>query len=359
MKLLDRYILGKFLTTFFFAVVLIVSIICIIDLTENLEDFLGKQAPWEAVFFQYYLNFMPYLANMLSPLMAFIAAVFVTARMASHTEIVAMLSSGMSLRRILLPYFLGSVGVAIGIFYITGWLIPRANRERISFQNAYMEENSVFYGNNIHMKVGDDLYVYMGGYSSDVKVGTQFTLEKVNPEGMTSKLKSPRVTWDSTKQAWHMDRYQVREFDKDGKEKFWAAVNKDTVIQLTPHDLAQNGQQYSSLTLDELTEYIDRLKERGAENIEPYIVEKYKRYAYPFALIILTIIGVIVSSRKSREGPGFQIALGFLLAFIFIIMVLMSDNLANSGDMPPLIAVWLPMIVFSGIGVYMYRQVPK
>lgn len=358
MKILDRYILKKFLTSFFFVVLLLVSVIVVIDITERLDDFLTCGAGFQAVLVDYYFNFIPYIANMLSPITIFIAAVFVTARMAAHTEIIAILSSGMSFRRLLFPYFIGSTLIGIGTFFLIGWVIPKANKGRVDFENRYFEGEYFFEGRNVHLKIAPETYVYLESYNSTMNIGYQFTLETVRDNKMVYKLKTDKIAWDSTKHSWHVDAYSERSIEGD-KETYLQANGKDLEINLTPKDFGNSYMLHSTFTLPALLDYIQELEDKGAENVNVYLVEKYERFTYPFAIIILTMIGVVVSARKSREGTGFQIAFGFILAAIYILMVIVSRNFANVGDISPLIAAWIPNVLFTLIGFQMYRNVPK
>ncbi|MFN6945819.1 MAG: LptF/LptG family permease [Cytophagaceae bacterium] len=357
-KKLDWYILKQFLQTFVFVVILLVVVICVIDYTERNGDFLRSNVPFDQIFGVYYLNFMPYLANMLSPITIFITAVFVTAKLAAHSEIIAILSSGVSFRRMLMPFVAGACLIAIGTFFLIGWVIPDANKKRIAFENQYLRTKYYFEGKNIHMKIGPDAYVYMESYNNHMNVGYQFTLERIEGTTLHSKLKANRIVWEPDKEMWRLEKVSIREL-KDGKEYLSYDLKRDTIINLHPNDFEDSYSLHETLTLPELESLIVKLKDRGAENIEVYLTEKYERYTYPFAIIILTIIGVIVAARKSREGTGFKIAFGFFLAFIYIIFVILSRNMAHVGSMGPLVASWVPNIIFSVIGIIMYKAVPK
>ncbi len=358
MKILDLYILKKFLTSFFFVVILLVSVIVVIDITERLDDFLSCGAGFKAVVVDYYLNFVPYIANMLSPITIFIATVFVTARLAAHTEIIAILSSGVSFKRLLFPYFLGSLLIGIGTFFLIGWVIPKANKGRVDFENRYFEGEYFFEGRNVHMKIAPETYIYLESYNSTSNTGYQFTLETIRNNEMIYKLKTDKISWDTTQHVWHMDAYSERTLS-EGKETYIQGTSKDLKINLSPKDFGNSYMLHSTFTLPDLLEYIQDLQEKGAENVNVYLVEKYERFTYPFAIIILTMIGVVVSARKSREGTGFQIAFGFILAAIYILMVIVSRNFANVGDISPLVAAWIPNTLFTLIGFQMYRNVPK
>lgn len=358
MKLLDKYILKKFLTTYVFTVLILVSVILVIDFTEKNDDFIKNNVAIGEIIFDYYLNLIPYYANMLSPITVFIATVFVTAKLASHTEIVAILSSGVSFRRLLVPYLMGSSLIAVLIFGLIGWVIPNANKKSVAFQVKYTKNPFSYDSRNIHVKVAPETYVYMESYNNTANVGYNFAIETIKDTDLKSKLTSSNVQWNAEKQKWHMDYYTLRTFDGE-KETMVKGGSLDTTLNLTPKDFESNYKLEQTMTLTELNRFIDEKMSRGADDIETYLIEKYERFSYPFAIIILTIIGVIVSARKARGGVGFQIALGFFLAFIFIIFVITSRSLAQVGDVDPSVAAWIPTIVFSGIGFLLYRYVPR
>ncbi len=336
----------------------LLSIISVIDYTEKNEDFIKRNLSFSLVFNEYFINFLPYMANMLSPITIFITSVFITAKLASHTEIIAMLSGGMSFKRILWPYFLGSTIIAVLIFGMIGWVVPRANKVRVAFENQYLKEQFFYNKRNVHMKVAPESYIYMESYNNVTKTGYQFTIEQIVDKELKKKIKTGRVVWNDVKKCWSLDYYTVREF-RDGKEYLSSGPKLDTVLSLSPKDFESNYMLYETFTLNELNDYIDLLQLRGVENVEAYYVEKYERYAYPFAIIILTLMGAIVASRKTRGGAAYQIAYGFVLAFVYIIFVILSRTLAGAGGMSPMLAAWLPNMTFSVVAFYLYWKVPK
>lgn len=358
MKILDWYILKKFLTTFVFTVLLLVVIILVIDFTEKNDDFIQEKVPIKEIIFDYYLNLIPFYINMLSPITVFIATVFVTAKLASHTEIVAMLSSGISFKRLLVPYLIGSTLIGIIIFALIGWVIPNASKESVAFQVKYIKSPFTYDSRNIHMKISPETFVYMESYNNHVHVGYNFAMEEIKGTTITKKITSSSVRWNSELKKWHMDSYVLRTFDGD-KETLYRGGSLDTTINMLPKDFESTYKLEQTLTNTELNRFIEEKKERGADDTEIYLVEKYERLSYPFAIVILTVIGVIVSARKARGGVGVQIALGFFLAFVFIIFVITSRSLAQVGDIPPAIAAWIPTIVFTGIGFLLYRYIPR
>ncbi|WP_187264380.1 LptF/LptG family permease [Pontibacter beigongshangensis] len=357
MKLLDKYILKKFLTTFFFVVLILVAIICVIDFTEKNDDFIKHKLPVSEIL-EYYVNLIPYYANMLSPITVFIATVFVTAKLASHTEIVAILSSGVSFRRLLVPYLMGASIIAAMTFALIGWVIPNANKKTVAFQVKYVKSPFTYDGRNIHMKIAPDTYAYMENYNNNSNIGYNFALEKITGTKLTEKLTTNYISWNVEKEKWHMDSYTLRTFDGE-KETIYKGGQLDTSLNMRPKDFESTYKLEQTMTLPELNAFINQKIERGADDIELYLVEKYERFTYPFAIIILTVIGVIMSARKARGGVGVQIALGFVLAFVFIIFVIASRSLAQVGNMDPMIAAWIPTVIFTGIGFILYRYIPR
>jgi len=358
MKLLDKYIIQKFLTSFFFVVVVLVAVICVIDFTEKNDDFIKHNLSAGTILFEYYINLFPYYANLLSPITVFISVVFVTARLAARTEIVAILASGVSFQRLLLPYWMGAAVISAVTFGLTGWGIPKANKTRVEFEKKYVKNPFRYDARNIHIKIGPRSYVYMESYDNHSNIGYKFALETIDGTVLKRRLTADAISWDSTRRAWHLTPQLVRTFNGP-LEVLRTVPARDTTLNLFPKDFGSTYRLSETLTLPELNRYIQQKIDRGADDTQIYLSEKYERYAYPYAIFILTTIGVILSARKSRAGVGGQIALGFVLAFVFIIFVLLSRNLAQVGDMSPMLAAWVPSIVFTTIGVVLYRYVPQ
>ena len=357
MRILDRYILKKLLSSFFFVVSIIVSVVCIIDMTEKNEKFIKNNLSAEQII-GYYLDYFPYIANMIAPITVFIATVFITAKLASHTEIIAMLSSGVSFRRLMRPYLIGSVIIAGISFYMTGWVIPDSNKTRVEFEIKYFEKPYYFNEENIHIKVAPEVYLYMERYHNQSDVGYKFTLEKIQDTKLIKKLSAEQIKWMEDEEKWQLVNWKVREF-KGFKEEVSFGQSLDTTLAIHPKDFANNYRLYETFTLNELNQYIRELRQRGADDIEMYLIEKYLRFTSPFTIIILTFIGLVVSARKSREGAGFQIALGFLIAFIYIIFFVFTRSIAEVGAMDPALGVWIPNLIFSGVGVFLYKTLPR
>lgn len=358
MKILDSYISKRFLITYVYVVMIIVAIVVVVDYTEKADDFIEKKAPTSEIIFNYYLNFIPYWANYISPLMIFIATVFMTASMAAKTEIIAILSSGVSFMRFLRPYVMGAAVVAVITFFMVGWVIPKANKTRLAFENKYVKSQYYFSGRDIHLKIAPDTYAYLESYSNVSKTGFRFTLEKIKGTKLIEKLSAEQIVWDEKKKKWKIEDYKIRKLNAN-LHSLVRGTSIDSTLNMFPKDFESDYNLYETFTLDELDAYINQSISRGADGVETYLIEKYQRYSSPFAVFILTIIGVILSARKARGGVGIQIALGFVLAFVYIMFFILSKGIAEKGGIPPLLAVWLPNIVFAFIGLVLYKTVPR
>lgn len=333
-------------------------IICVIDVVEKNDDFIKTKPGLYKIAFHYYANFFPYIANLLSPITVFIATVFMTSRLAARTEIIAILSSGVSFLRLLVPYLAASGLVGFGTYFLIGFTIPDANKKRIAFELQYVKNPFRFEGRNTHIKTGPDSYFYIQSYNNEIREGYNCSLEKIENTVLVKKLKAEKFMWVDSLKKWRMDNVRIFDFTKR-PIAFSSLARLDTNLSLKPKDFESQYMKYETLTNSELKAYVAELKSRGADNLETYEVEQYLRITYPFSIIILTMIGVILSSRKSREGAGFQIAMGFVLAFIYIIFYITSRTVAQAGSMDPILACWLPNLIFTAIGVLLFKSVPK
>ncbi len=357
MKILDRYITKKLLTTFLFVVFIIVAIIVVIDITEKIDDFNKPEVPMDRIW-QYYADFIPWIANLISPITVFIATVFVTANMASHTEIVSILASGISFKRMLYPYFLTALIIAIISFYFNGWVIPDANKSRRSFEIEFIEGKYYFSKTDFHVQASPTEYLYLERFDNNRNIGHKFTLERIVQDTLREKLSANQIEWNDSTKKWKLKRWQRRVILPKGELVTYGAV-MDSSLVIIPKDFQSQHRLWETLTLPELDEKINEISSRGLEGAKVYKVEKYFRYTMPFTVFVLVFIGVIVSSRKSRGGTGLQIAVGFIISFIFIIFVITSRGFAEGGIIPPIIAVWIPNVVFSVVGMFMYKYVPR
>ncbi len=357
LRLIDQYILKQLLTTFIFVVLILVAVICIIDFTEKNDDFIQNDVSGDLIL-KYYLTYIPYMASLLTPITSFIAAVFITAKMAGRTEIIAILAGGVSFKRMMLPYFIGACMIALASFYLNGYVIPDANKFRIGFELAYLKKPFYNRERNIHFKVAQNDYIYMERYNVNSDEGRNVTLETIIGNELIEKLTADKIRWNADSSSWELVNYEVRRFHPM-EEVITKGKSLDTLINMSPSDFDNKERYYETLTMTELQDYIDLQTSRGADDTAIYLIEKYIRYMAPFTVLILTFIGIIVSARKSRGGTGFQIAMGFLIAFIFIIFFILARAIAEAGSMNPILAVWLPNIGFSIVGLIMYHTVPR
>ena len=355
LKKIDIYIIKKFLGTYFFAIALIISIAVVFDINEKLDSFLN--APLKAIVVDYYLNFIPYFANLFSPLFTFIAVIFFTSKLADNSEIIAMLSSGISFRRLMIPYMISAAIIAGVTFYLNSYVIPPANVTRIEFQNKYVKNKKVDYASNIQLQVEPGVISYMSRYDNNTKTGYRFSLEKFEGKILKSRLTAQTVTYDSA-YHWIIKDYMIRNFN-GMREELTRGSRLDSIITIEPSDFLISRYDSELMTTSALKTYIDRQKKRGVANIKDFEIEYEKRFAMTAASFILTVIGMSLSSRKVKGGMGVNIGIGLLLSFSYILFSTVSSTFAVSGATSPRVAVWLPNIVYSIIAVYLYRKAPK
>ncbi len=358
MKLIDKYILGKFFSTFIYVVLVLNAVICVIDYGEKSEDFLKHKLPVGFIVQHYYANLIPSLTNMLSPIIVFITTIFVTARLSARTEIIAILASGISFMRFLAPYMVGASILGGVAFAATGWIIPQANRGHIAFELLYLKEQFYYEARNVHFKVAPNTFAYLQSYNNISNIGYSFTLEKMEGNRLTEKLAADQIRWDSLKRTWHVDRYKVHSFDGD-VERIREAEGLDTAISLRPKDFESTHRLHETLTFPQLNTYIEEQLARGNTNVGIFLVEKYERFTYPFAMVILTFMGVIVTARKSRQGTGIQVAIGIALAFLFITLVRIFRSVGQAGTIDPMYSACIPTLLFAIVALVLYKTVPR
>ncbi len=356
-KTLDRYILGKFLGTYFMATILLLAIIAMFDITEKLDAFLT--APLKETLFDYFLSFLPYFANQLSPLFVFISVIFFTSKMAGNSEIIAILASGVSFRRLLRPYMVGAAVIAALTFVLSNYLIPPTNARRIDYTNKYVRNKRVDSGVNIQLQVKPGVVAYFGRFDNTNKTGYRFSLDKFDGKTLVSRLTAQTVTYDSTKTyRWTVHDYMIRDF-KGMREHVTHGSSLDTVISIEPKDFLISVNDQETLTTPQLSDYIEKQKMRGVANIKAFEIEKEKRYAATAAAFILTLIGMSLSSRKVKGGMGLNIGIGLGLSFSYILFSTVTSSFAISGLTTPFIAMEIPNVVYLAIGIYLYRRASK
>ena len=357
MKKLDWYIFKKYLGTFFFSISLLIIIVIVFDVSENIDSFMKNQATLEEVVFNYYIPFIPYFINLFVYLFVFISVIFFTSKMAGHTEIIAILSSGVSFRRFLLPYAMAAFLLAIGSFYLGNFLIPKTDTIRREFKDKYIERLTKSSGSNIHVQIEKGVYVYVGNFDIKRKIAYKFTVEKFEDNQMTYKLIADKASYDTLTGKWKLENYVERRLEKE--ETMTRAKTKDTTLMLKPRDLYNIKEEFEEMNLFEIRDHIHNLELKGADNTLPYRIEMHKRIASPAAIIILTVIGAALSSRKVRGGMGLHLGIGIAITFSYILFMEFSRVFALSGVFSPFIAAWLPNIIFSIIGIYFFVKAPK
>jgi lipopolysaccharide export system permease protein len=360
LKLIDKYIIKKFLGTFFFCIVLILTIAVVFDFAEKIDNFMEHKAPVKLIVFDYYLNFIPYFAMLFAPLFVFIAVIFFTSKMAISTEIIAILNSGMSFRRMLWPYFISAFIIATLTFLLTNFVIPKSNRIRMNFEDKYYHASTKRITlENIHRMEFKNEYVYMGTFNPLSMRGQNFTIEKFSDDGkLESKFSASSVVYDTTIHKWTAMNYYIRNI-KDNQELITRGKQIDTALNIKPMDFSRDPSFVGTMTSYELDNYIDLLRRQGSDELKLFLIEKYRRFANPFAVFILTLIGVTLSSRKIRGGIGMNIGIGLMLSFSYILFLQFASQFSLKGNLGPMLAMWIPNLIYSVIGLVLYKMAPK
>jgi lipopolysaccharide export system permease protein len=353
---IDFYIIKKFLGTFFYAIALIISISIVFDISENIDDFMEKDVPLKAIVFEYYLNFIPYFANLFSGLFTFIAVIYFTSKLAYNTEIIAILCSGVSFNRLMRPYMIGAGVIAIFSYMLGNYVIPPANKKKVEFRNTYIGTRRAGNEMNIHRQIEPGVFVYIESYTMN-DVGYKFTMEKFVDRKLVSKLSSDYIKWDREKKKWVINNYSIRTID-GFKETIKQGTEIDTTLNMTPEDYLVVNNVVETMTLPTLNTSISNLKLRGVNTID-YEIEKHKRRAGPFSCFILTIIGVSLASKKIKGGIGLHLGLGLLMSFSYILFMQVSTVFATSGMLDPWIALWIPNIMYGGLAFYLYQRASR
>ena len=357
LPIIDRYILGKFLGTYFLATLLLLLVIAMFDVTEKLDAFLT--APLKETLFDYFASFLPYFANQLSPLFVFISVIFFTTKLADNSEIIAMLSSGITFRRLLRPYMIGAAIIAALTFALSNYIIPPTNVDRIAYTNKYVKNKAVAYGTNIQLMVRPGEVAYFGRFDNTTKQGYRFSLDKFNGKAIVSRLTASSVEYDTTRQYhWKLKDFMIRDFD-GMNEKIRKGSSMDSIIPIEPKDFLIASNDQEMLTTPQLTEYIRKQKMRGVANIKKFEIEREKRLAETAAAFILTLIGMSLSSKKVKGGMGINIGIGLGLSFSYILFSTITSSFAINGYTSPAVAMEIPNIVYLIIGIVLYRRASK
>ena len=356
---MDLYIIKKFLGTYFFAIALIITIAVVFDVNEQIDKFVTNKAPVEAIIFDYYMNFIPYFSNLFSPLFVFIAVIFFTSKMAENSEIIAMMSTGMSFRRMLRPYMISAAIIAALTYGLGAYVIPKGNVTRLDFESKYKRKKKVEYVRNVQLEVDSGVIAYMERYENYNKTAYRFSLDKFEDKKLVSHLTARSATYDTTSvHKWTLKNYMIREMD-GMRENIIKGDRLDTIIKMEPQDFLITKGMQQTMTSTELDEYIAKQKRRGFANIKEFQIEYHQRIAMSFAAFILTIIGVSLSSRKVKGGMGLYLGIGLALSFSYILFQTISATFAVNGNTPPVLAVWIPNILYTFIAIYLYRKAPR
>lgn len=358
-KKLDKYIFLRFLLTFLVALVLIIGIVIIFDISEKIDDFVKNEAPLRAIIFDYYLNFIPYFINMFSPLFVFITVIFFTSRLAANSEIIAILSSGISYRRMLVPYIAAATLIALFSLGLNLYVIPSANEKRVEFEEQYIKHRSNNKLKNIHYQIAPGQFVFVESFSRWNKTAYKLTIESVDEGKLVSKLSAESAVWDSTLDGWRLRRWFERDYTTGIQDKVDHGERKDTVIALKLNDFYFNEKTVETLPISRLNDLIDTQRMRGDANVMYALIEKNTRWALPFSAIILTIMGVALSSRKKRGGIGWNLGIGIALAFSYILFLRFSQMFVYTDTLPPFVALWLPNLLFASITAVIYSKAQK
>lgn len=358
---LDRYIISKFIGTYIYSIILIISISIVFDFNENLNKFSTYHAPWSAIIFDYYANFVPYFANLFSPLFVFIAVIFFTSKLAGNSEIIAMLAAGTSFRRLMRPYMVSAAIIAILNFYLGAYIIPHGNVTRLNFETQYKNKKRITTASNVQLQVAPGVIAYLQQYDNNIKRGYGFSLDKFEDKKLVSHMTANVIQYDTISDSryhWKAINYKIRTL-KGLREKIETGVELDTLIMMEPMDLVYSKGQQETFTSPELLRYISKQQERGSQNVVQYEVEYHKRIATSFASFILTIIGASLSARKRKGGMGLSLGIGLALSFSFILLQTVSATFAINAGLPAILAAWIPNLIYAVIAYFCYRQAPN
>ena len=358
-KKIDAYIVSKFITTFFIALILIIGIVIIFDISEKIDNFVAKEAPLKAVIFDYYLNFIPYFMNMFSPLFVFITVIFFTSKMAADSEIIAILSCGISFHRMMVPYIFSATLIALLSLCLNLFIIPDANKTRLDFENQYVKTRYKSVGRNVHYQISPGEFVFAESFSSWNNTAYRFTIEKIVDNKMVSKISAESAVYNEGKDVWTLKKYFIRDYNNDLTDRIRSGKQLDTTLALSSKDFYLTEKTVETLNYHELNNLIDTQRMRGDANVKFALIEKNTRFALPFSAFILTIMGVALSSKKRRGGIGWNIGIGIALAFTYILFLRFSQMFVHTDTLPPVIALWLPNVVFAIIAGFLYRIAPK
>lgn len=359
-KIIDQYIIGKYLGTFIYTLAIFVIIIVVFDLSEKMDDFMKSGLSFWGILSKYYAGSIPFYVNMLSPLINFIAVIFFTAKMADQTEIVPILSGGVSFNRFLLPYFVSATVIFAANLGSNLYVLPYTNTLKNSFENTYVKRNDPSTKTNIHMKLDDKTYIYIESFDNKTNYGYRFSLDNFNGDVLVKKIVADNIKWDSTKRKWQLSNYSIRKIDGLKESMIYGNGKlKDTILDMRPDDFSAYANVVQNLSTSELADKIRKEKVRGTGIMNDLEFEQYKRFLHPLSAYILTLIGVALSSRKVRGGVGVSLGIGIFISFAYIVFNQFTQMFSTKGGLPPVIAVISPTIAFGLLGIYLLKRAPK
>lgn len=361
LKILDWYIIKKFIGTYFYSIALIISISIVFDINENLAKFTQYHAPIKAIVFDYYMNFVPYFANLFSPLFVFIAVIFFTSKLAGNSEIISMLAAGVSFKRLMRPYMVSAAIISVMTFFLGAYIIPKGTIIRQNFESMYKNKKKITAAENVQLQVGKGVIAYIQHYDNNLKKGYGFCLDKFENKKLVSHLTAAEIHYDTisdTKYHWKVSNWRIRQL-KGLRETITSGASKDTTIMMEPTDLVFSKGQQETFTSPQLRDYITKQIDRGSGNVVQYEVEYHKRIATSFASFILATIGLSLSSRKRKGGMGMYLGIGLALSFTYIMLQTVSATFAINANTPPMLAAWIPNIVFTIVAYFCYRKAPN
>ena len=360
-KRLDLYIIKKFIGTYFFSIILIISISIVVDINENLAKFTEYHAPLKAIVFDYYANFIPYFANLFSALFVFIAVIFFTSKLAGNSEVIAILAAGVSFKRLMRPYMISCVLISMLNYYLSAYVIPHGNVVRQNFESLYKNKKKITSADNVMLQIDKGVIVYIQHYDDRLKKGFGFSLDKFENKKLVDHMTAMEIQYDTisdSKYHWRMSNWKERHL-RGLREHITNGNQKDTTLYMEPTDLVYSKGQQETFTSPQLKEYISKQKNRGSGNVVQYEVEYHKRIASSFASFILTIIGLSLSSRKRKGGMGMYLGVGLALSFAYIMLQTVSSTFAIQADAPPMLAAWIPNMIFAIIALFCYKRAPR
>lgn len=362
-KLIDGYIIRKFIGTYFYSIILIISISIVFDINENLAKFTANNAPMRAIVFDYYANFVPYFANLFSPLFVFIAVIFFTSKLAGNSEVIAMMACGMSFKRLLRPYMISAALISVLNFYLGSYVIPKGTIVKHDFEAQYKNSKNKknTFASNVQLQVDRGVIAYISRYDDIRKTGYGFSLDKFEKKKLVSHMTANVIHYDTISDSryhWKAVNYKIREL-KGLREHISTGMEIDTMIMMEPMDLIFSKGQQETFTSPELKRYISKQKDRGSSNVVQYEVEYHKRIASCFASFILTVIGASLSARKRKGGMGLALGVGLALSFSYILLQTVSSTFAINAGTPPMLAAWIPNILYVFIAYYCYKKAPN